>query len=771
MAKVDIEVEPPEEELVPVEDEENEDPEDSAQKRVNYDLESPNMIPEMVRTKAGQEAVRKLGDQVYQEVKDAWDASEKYRKNTRDQWRMFAGDLPEKKAPFKDCANLHVPQVLEDVSRLYMRMYTEVVGNGEDFFSVMPIGPDDKDAADILTRHGNHQLRTELLDLPQQLERAALFFIIPGDVTSHSYYDAHRRVNRHEILTPDDVIVPYTYTTTTPDYSDCPWVAKWLRLYRHELQRYRGEWHGVDTVLAKKPSFEEDDITYPLAEAQKKIDGDSPGPDQRAPYKFVHYEGWIELPDQVNEMYCKVVVEWQTKAVMSLTLHMEDDWRDRARFEKQSQELETFRAETLAYPQALAAHQQAMNVHAMAAQNAMAPPAGRMDAFNPGGLPVAVPPKPLPPPPTPPSPPRPPSWADDPDELLAQDETGVHTFQVEPTRQVPIHMFGHGKGIEPPSGPRGMGTGRILTDLNLAANVMVNQFVDQGTMANTWGGLYAGGTTQAKEIRMQPGVWTPVPGVRPGELKDAFLEMKPSPANPQLFDMVRFVRELSEAASSAPGVLSGEAGKSGETYRGHQSRLEQATKQVSFITGKYARLVERIIVNNGKLNAKFLPEDEIARVNNHKLGTSQEIRLGRRLYDRDYRVYMKADLRFASQAARIQEADQLLAMVATPNPNIPPNPALIQATMREAFVARGKDELVPLLGPPIPPPPTGLNIPPPAPVDPMTGLPLAPQAGPPGGQPGGAPQPQAPQPPQGPRPPEPPRPGLTSGTPSPGPEV
>ena len=739
MAKIDIEVEPPEEELVPVEDEEQEDDADAAQKRVTYDLNAPNMVPQMMRTKAGQEAVRKIGTSVYDEVNDAWNASEKYRKNARDQWRMFAGDLPEKKAPFKDCANMHVPQVLEDVSRLYMRMYVEVVGDGGDFFSVLPVGPDDKDVAELLTRHGNHQLRTELIDLPAQLERAALFFIIPGDVTSHSYYDAHRRLNRHEILTPDDVIVPYMYTTTTPDYSDCPWVAKWLRLYRYELQRYRGNWHEVDTVLAKKPSFDEDEITHPMAEAQKKLDGDEPGPDQRAPHKFVHYEGWIELPDQPNEMYCKVIIEWQTKKVMSLTLHMEDDWKDRARFDKQSRELEAYRAGMAAFQQALTLPQP------------MADPMTGM----------AMPTTP------PPEPPPPPSWADDPVSLM--DES----FDVEPTRQVPIHMFGHGKGIEPPAGPRGMGTGRVLTDLNLASNVMVNQFVDQGTVANSWGGLYAGGSTQAKDIKVQPGMFTCVPGIRPGELKDAFLEMRPSQANPQLFDMVRFTRELSSAAASAPGILSGESGKSGETYRGFQGRLEQATKQASFITGKYAKLVERIIVNNGRLNAKFLPEDEIALVNNHKLGTSQEIRIGRRLYERDYRVYMKTDLRFASQAARIQEADQLFAMVTTPNPTIPPNPALVQAAFKEVFISRGKDELVPLLGPPIPPPPTGLNIPqaPPPMVDPATGLPM-PQ--PPPGAPvaGGAPpQPQPAQQPQPARPPAPPTNGTSSGTPSPGPGV
>ena len=663
---------------------------ENREKVIEYDVNALNMIPELMRTEAGKDAVKEIGSFVCGEVRDAWDAQEKYRNNAKAQWMMFAGDLPEKTFPYKNCANMHIPQLMEDASRAYMRMYVEVFEDPMAVFSVDPVGPDDMEVASILTLHGNWQFANELSDFPQQMERAFLFFIIPGDVTCHSFYDAHRKVNRHEVLSTDDVIVPYVHTTTTPDYSDCPWLAKWVRVYKHGLQRYRGTWHDVDAVLKIKPTFDDDDIEFPLADGQKKMDGNEPGPEQRAPYKFVHYEGWIELPNQKDELFCKVIVHYGSKQVMLLQLLMEDDWKDRQRFERQSSELQVFRT--------------GMQTHRDSAENARINPV-TVDPMTGMQIPAQVQP-----------PPPPPNWVGE--ETDPEDEA----FEIDPIRQVPIHMFVHGKGIEAPHGPLGVGTGRILTDLNKVSNILMSQFIDQGTMANSWGGLFAGGTNGLKEITFEPGVFKNVPGIRPADLKNAFYEFTPRPGNQQLFDTIKFSREMSQAAVAAPDVLSGEAGKSGETYRGLQARIGEATKQISFITGKAARFVKRIVVNNGKLNAQFMPEDELYQIANHKMGTVKELRLGRKLYDRNYSVTMNADLRFVSQAVRVQEADQLLAMVSAPNPTVPPNPALVQAAMRERFLAGGKDHLIPLLGPPLPPPPTGMNLPPqPPPGTPVPG--------------------------------------------------
>lgn len=717
----DVTVAPVPEELVEVPPDEEEEPEE-----IVYDITAPNMLPELMASKGGKEAVKKLADLVYKEVEDAWDASSEYRDKAKKDWDIFSGVLPPRTGPFKNAANAHIPSFMEDASRLYMRMYVEAIGHGDEVFSVAPVGPDDQDAAELLSRHGNWQLQTKLTDFLPQCERAALYFIMPGDVTGHSYYDTSRRKNRHEVLTPDDFIVPYVHTTTEPDYSDCPWVAKWIRLHKHQMQKMREQWHDVDAVISsRKPSFD-DEPDAPLAEGQMEAHGNHPGEDQRAPYKLVHYEGWLELPNEPDERFCKVIMDWTSKKLLQLQLMEEPDWQDQARHDREAAELAQYRS---AKEQFLVASMQYQ----------LSPPMPGMDPMT--GAPI-------PPPPAPEEPPSP-RWMEHPDD--ADDPM----FEPKPVRMVPIHMFVHGKGIEPFAGPLGIGVGRILSDLNVAGNILLSQFIDSATLANCWTMIQAGGSKGQPPIEIVPGRINPLPGVAAKDLGSVLMNLPISPANPQHMQLVELMRQLSEQASNAPAVLSGESGKSGETYRGIQTRIEQATKQISFITGKYAKFVAGLIRNNARLNAQFLPEEEVFSVNNHKLGTVAELSIGRQLYERDYRVVMTADLRFASQAARVAEADQMFQM-AVATPPLMNNIPLIQATAREVFAARGKDNLTKYLGEELAPLTQGVGLMQPTVVDPPPvppGMPPGALPGPPGAPPGppqGAPPPPPSAAPEGP---------------------
>jgi hypothetical protein len=680
--------------------------EDTADLPIVYDIRAPNMVPELLGTEKGKEAVRELANNVWKEVNDAWDAQDEYRERARKDWDIFSGVLPPRTGPFKNAANAHIPSFMEDASRLYMRMYTEAIGHGDEVFSVAPVGPDDQETAELLSRHGNWQLSTQLTDFLPQCERAALYFIMPGDVTGHSYYDTSRRKNRHEVLTPDDFIVPYVHTTTEPDYSDCPWVAKWLRLHKHQLQKMREQWHDVDSVIAaRKPSWD-DEPDAPLAEGQMEASGNHPGEDQRAPYKLVHFEGWIKLPNEPDERFCKVIMDWTTKKVLQIQLMEEPDWQDQARHDRQATELAQYRADKQRYVEESVRFQ-------------IQPPMPKVDPMTGAPMPPPEPPMELP------------MWMEHPDD--AEDPE----FEPKPVRMVPIHMFVHGKGIEPFAGPLGLGVGRVLADLNVASNTLLSHFIDSASLANCWTLLQAGGSKGQPPIEIVPGKINPLPGVAAKDLSSVLMPLNPSPANPQLRELIEFFRQLSEGAAQAPSVLSGESGKSGETYRGIQTRIEQATKQISFITGKYARFVSGLIKNNARLNAQFMPEEEIVNVNNHKLGTLTELRVGRQLYERDYRVVMTADLRFASQAARVAEADQIFQM-AVATPQLANNIPFLQATAREVLSARGKDNLIKYLGQELAPLTQGVGLQMPTAVDPPPGMP--PQAPPGAPPPPGAPE-------------------------------
>jgi hypothetical protein len=148
-----------------------------------------------------------------------------------------------------------------------------------------------------------------------------------------------------------------------------------------------------------------------------------------------------------------------------------------------------------------------------------------------------------------------------------------------------------------------------------------------------------------------------------------------------------------------------------------------------------------------------MAEEEVVMVNNHKLGTVQELTVGRQMYARDYRVQMTSDLRFASQAARVAEADQMFQMVVA-TPQLANNLPLVQTMAREVLTARGQDAKVKFLGQELAPLTQGVGLPMPTAVDPPPMPPPQPGQEPPPPQQQGAPQgpPPPPQPaaPQGP---------------------
>ena len=112
----------------------------------------------------------------------------------------------------------------------------------------------------------------------------------------------------------------------------------------------------------------------------------------------------------------------------------------------------------------------------------------------------------------------------------------------------------------------------------------------------------------------------------------------------------------------------------------------------------------------------------------------KQLIVSRRMYERDYRVEIRADLRFTSENQRIQEADALMPIAQV----MPTNIAFAYAVLKKMLEARNRMDLLPLLGPPPPPTATPMGIPPPPP--PGMG---PPPGGPPQGGPGGPGQPGA----------------------------
>lgn len=680
-----------------------------------YPEDALNLVPAFEAHPEGRKWLKQNGEAIITKFEAGYDASREYRERFADNWRIFAGELKPQDGVFKDASNAHLPIMLENISRLSTRAYAELFGDWSNVVNFLPNGPDDDEIATRLSLHINWQIREQIPEFKRQMHRQMMMFFGPGDVTCHTYWMEDRQRPCVEVLSPDEFVTPYVHVSVMPDWSDVPWKAKILNLYRHELEYYRGIWFGVDEVLKRqKPTWDDEPdqvVTAGISELQGVLREDEAG----APYKVIWYEGWEKLPNQEKMRFVQAIIDHRTRAIMRLTIHEQPNWQDKIRHDRQLQELNQ-------YQQAVAANQAAQNE--LDGLDAQFQQAQMVQAVGPEALSqvaAELEQKRA----TMPQVPPPPQWL----------KPGMD--KPDPVKMEPINLFAHGVCIEPLVGNLGLGYGRGQADLNKAANVSFQQFVNGACLANgralitTKNVEFEGGV-----FKIGPAAHNRLEGITAGQLKDEIIDFQFQSPEPALMLAVDKLMSVAESSIQAPGILSGEPGKSGETYRGAMARIEQATKQLSVATRKNGDMVEQVIKHLAYLNSVFLNDEEIFLVSNH-LGQTQEITVGRKLYERGYRVSLRADLRFATLAQRIAESDELVE-IAKNTPQLAQNASFMWHALKKSLEARGRHDMVPMLGPEPGPPETTLGLPPPPPPMPP-GQPGAEQVGTPVGEPVGMP--------------------------------
>lgn len=691
----------------------DEDGMEAASEDFIYNEDDLNLVPAFMDHPEGIEHLREIADRVYEDYQTAWDSCEQYRERTAADWKLFTGDLPAKDYPYENSANPHVPIMLENITRLCARASSELFGDYTNVFGVMPLGPQDEETAEVLSKHGNWQIREEIPDFVRQMDRAILSFFAWGDVTIHSFYDREREQNRHEVLTPDDFFVSNVHVTVMPDYSDVPYYGQILRYFRHDVEAMRDDWHDVDELLDGQPPSWSSDPDSPLKTSVDETNEiDEPDGDSRSPYKLIDYEGWLLLPNQARERWVKVVMDTQTKRVMLMRFHEEPDWRDQARYDTEMMELQTFRQSQAAYDMAMDAavtNEDAVRTEMVHSDLPAEARQATIAAMQGQPLPQA---------------PVPPAWLEDPGDLSAAPE---------PVAKVPIRMFTHAVCIENMVGALGLSFGQMQADFNRAANTMLSQLIDAETLANCSVLLTTDLVEFKRPMRWQPGSINKVTGISGQELKSNIMELQMGSGSGRLMEAVDKIVQWGQSAIQAPAVLSGEPGKSGETYRGIATRIEQATKQLSVSTRKFAMTgLRQVLLNNGRLNAIYLPDRQLFPFVDNTMQTITPIPIGRHMYQRDYRISIRADMRFASQAQRVQEAQELI-MLPQQVPPLQQNLGWWQKATEKLLRARGDEDMIPYLGQQVPPPQTPMGIQPQPPAPPPGAAP--PQGPPPQGGP------------------------------------
>lgn len=679
-----------------------------------------NLVPHYLGTEEGKKFLEDYAQKVLDYVSEDLDSSEEWRKKRRDRWRLLVGNLEPKTYPWEDCANVHVPVMLERVLRLVHRLYSEMFPDRDVVFTALPSNQLSQDRADILTLHDNWQIRKEIPDFFKQNRRALMEFIAHGDCIFYSWRDIPNKRNRHEALSCEEVIFPYVWKTSQVDMSDVPRKTRLLRKYKHELLDLQdsGVYARVDEMFEKEgdPSFEAGpDLT--VRPTVDKYEGKEPPTRTKvAPYTLYEFHGWCKLPGQEQERPIVCTVSPTTRMILSLYIREQEDWKDRSRYDAQMKDFGDYQQSQQMFQQTQALEQQ---THDRLSQPDVPP--DEAQALQQSLLATPVPPPP------------PPAW-------LKDGMAGP-----APVRKVPIEYFSHGVCIENLDGSLGLGVGLLLEEFNKAANTAASQFTDAATLANVVTMIMSDNVTmEPGDRRLTPGEIHRVRGVSNEQIQNAFKVIQFPPANPQLMELIKLLLESADGVSSAPDVLSGEPGKANETYRGIATRVEQATKQLTVLAQNYLEMLSNVLRNNARLNSVFMDDVELKSVVDPRTLENQQIEVTRALYLEDYEIAFSADTRFGGRDQKISEADQLMGMVtALPPPvamSLFPPSFLYEAVVR-SLKARGFHDMVRYLGPRPPTPQVPAGTQPPGPPPGPPGPPGGPGM-PPGGPPPGGPPPQ-----------------------------
>ncbi len=674
-----------------------------AEEDFEYDEDALNLVAEFKEKRSGQMALKRICDKVLTDFRESFDATQHFRKGMADTWALFAGQLKPKEGMFKNMSNAHVPILLENTIRMAYRQSYELFGNWKSVYGVTPIGPDDDRVAKLLTLHGNWQIRKRIKNFKREIgHRGLLIFDLFGDFVVDSYWDPVNRSNVHEVLTADDFGCAYQHVSTMPDLSDVPWRWKLMHMNAHDLRQRAKTWEDVEAVLDCTPPAYGSEIESLMGETVNRVIGVDKTAYTKGQYCLVQWEGWLNLPGQEKDRFCRVIVDRATRTPVFMDIYERPDPYDRKRFELQSKQREQWLQQMQEYQELLMLQEQVQQSAMAAALTNPDPGAGTSEMIMQARQLEQQPP---------PEAPMMPEWMEEDPER-----------EPDPVIYVPIHMKTHFVNIEPIMGFFGMGMGKINANHNIAANVALSAFTDQSWFAN-FRTFLARGEVQFEngKLEIAPGKINRVLGSM--DLSKDIIPLDFGEANPALLKMVEMFKDFAREGSNTPEVLTGEPGKSGETLGGFSGRVEQATKMMSVPTSKYADGVTNVLENNGILNSIFMPEEEFFFVNNHdpmvgNLGW-QQFSVFREMYDRPFDVEISADLKFISNDQRIKEADSLVQLPQAV-PALQGNLAFQWVAIKKALEARERYDMIPYLGaqPPVPQMFGMPSIPPPAPPGP-----------------------------------------------------
>lgn len=256
-----------------------------------------------------------------------------------------------------------------------------------------------------------------------------------------------------------------------------------------------------------------------------------------------------------------------------------------------------------------------------------------------------------------------------------------------------VQYFTHYKYKNNPDGFYGLGLGHSIADLNSAANIMLRQTMDAGTLANDGnmsGFLSERLGLEGDEIRMVIGKFIKIPDTV-GDLQNSLMQMKFPGPNASLIQLMELIDQRAQRLGSTTEATTGtpESVIQPTTYL---AQVEQALEAFSSVQMRLANSLGEELQKIYRLNQRYLPLVDYYIVND------EPEQITRADYADDMLIQPIFDPKFATQTQKVARAQSEL-QATLQNPVNQGRPQVYDAAFKRYLEALDVDNIEELIPP------------------------------------------------------------------------
>lgn len=257
-----------------------------------------------------------------------------------------------------------------------------------------------------------------------------------------------------------------------------------------------------------------------------------------------------------------------------------------------------------------------------------------------------------------------------------------------------VQYFTHYKYKNNPDGFYGLGLGHTIADLNSAANIMLRQTIDAGTLAND--GNMSGFISErlgieGDEIRMVLGKFTKIEDTV-GDMTNGIMQMKFPGPNAALINLMELIDQRAQRLGSTTEATTGTP-QSVIQPTTYLAQVEQALESFSSVQIRLANSLTDELQKVYRINQKYLPLVDYFIVNKEPQAIT------RADYADDMLVQPIFDPKFATQTQKMARAKAELDGTLQ-NPVNQGRPQVLDAAFKRYFEAMDVADIEELIPPP-----------------------------------------------------------------------